>query len=85
MSPHDSEPEPEPEPLPPIADFAQELAKALQGVEDAFEKLHGNDHIAASLLVHLAARLWTDAGAEPDTFVALCQTLIKLEAEARRT
>ena len=63
---------------------AGEHAAELKGIEDAFENLDGNDHIAASLLISLAARLWQDAGAEPETFVSLCQTLIRLEAEARR-
>ena len=87
MSPPHDDPDPEvPEgnPAPALADFAGELAEALQGIEDAFEKLDGNDHIAASLLISLAARLWHDAGAEPETFVSLCQTLIRLEGEARR-
>lgn len=89
MSPHDDPTPPEdlppPEPAPPaLADFAAELAGALQGIEDAYEKLTGSDHIAASLLVHLAARLWTEAGAQPETFVSLAETMVKLEADARR-
>ncbi len=89
MSPHDDPTPPPEEPpaadsnAPSLADFAGELASALQGIEDAYEKLSGSDHIAASLLVHLAARLWTEAGAQPETFVSLAETLVKLEAQAR--
>ena len=79
MAPHDA---PEPEPMPPLASFASELSNALQAVDEASNTLRGSGPIGAVLLLHLAARLWSETDSDPELFQLLAQTLITVQKGA---